>query len=264
MFIQPYHPHELRFAYCYRVYFRCRTRALRSVAPLKNLDRRALNALVAPYNLRVLQVAADETDILAILSLTPTETIAAAAGKLKGRISKWLAEALLLSEPAKILSQGYFACTIGKSRRENVERYLSSQAEHHGYSSRVNPPILVKQYELSTTDYARISPKHATVIAQFHVVLATRYRKGIFGSQQALHVSDEWLTLLKVMPIFIRKVSFVPDHVHIALRSHPSLAPADIVIALMNTAQQALSTELVRAGLDRLWEEAAYIGSTET
>jgi len=261
MFIQPYQPHELGFAYCYRIYFRCRTYAFRPVEPLASLERRILNRLVVPYDLRVLECATDATDLLSILSLQPTETISAAAGKLKGRVSKWINEELALTDPAKLLSKGYFACTVGKSRREAVERYLASQAQHHGYDRRAIPPIFVKQYELSQDDLARGSPKHAAVVAEFHIVLATRYRRGVLGSLQGREVSEEWRRLHRTLPIAVRKVSFVPDHVHVAVRSHPSVAPSEIVIQLMNAAQHVASSELVCLGLDRLWEPSAYIGS---
>lgn len=54
---------------------------------------------------------------------------------------------------------------------------------------------------------------------------------------------------------------FVPDHVHVALRTHPLLSPADVVVALMNSSQDVVSRQLVRAGLNRLWQPSAYVGS---
>jgi putative transposase len=261
MFLQPYQPHELHFAFCYRIYFRCRTHALNSIPALARLDRKTLNSLVRPYDLRVLQVSSDARDLLVVLSLRPTETIAAAAGKLKGRVSKWLSETQMLRQPTKLLSQGYFACTIGKARRCAVEHYLTAQSQHHGYDSRPIPPIFVEHYEFAAADRARVSPKHAFVVADFHIVLSTRFRKGVFGTQPSRQVCDAWLKLQVTMPVFIRKVSFVPDHVHIALRLHPSVAPADVVVALMNSAQEVMINEMIRTGIDRLWQSSAYIGS---
>ena len=40
------------------------------------------------------------------------------------------------------------------------------------------------------------------------------------------------------MKIALVKVSFVPDHVHLALKMHPSVAPAEVVTTLMNSAQE--------------------------
>src|SRR6185503_7292474 len=82
-----------------------------------------------------------------------------------------------------------------------------------------------------------------------------------FGSEQGRAVSDEWRRLQLSLSVFIRKVSFLPDHVHVAVRLHPSIAPAELVVKLMNSAQEVMSNELLRLGLDRLWQSSVYIGS---
>jgi REP element-mobilizing transposase RayT len=214
-----------------------------------------------PYNIRVLECASDTTDVLATLSLQPLETIAAAADKLKGRVSKWLKEELLLSQPANLLSKGYFASTIGKSKKNVVEKYLSAQSEHHGYAQRRLPPIFVDQYELSEDDMARISPKHSFVVAQFHLVFATFGRRGILGSEEGRRIASEWRRLQHASRFALLKVSFVPDHVHIAVRAHPAVSPADIGTTLMNSAQEVTSRALISAQLERLWQPSIYLGS---
>jgi REP element-mobilizing transposase RayT len=167
----------------------------------------------------------------------------------------------LLEHPTDLLSKGYFACTIGKSRRKAIERYLSSQGEHHGYEERILPPVFVDQYQLSTADAIRISPKHAVVVAQFHLVLSTWGRRGILGSEQGRRIASEWRRLEYDLGIALVKVSFVPDHVHIALRAHPTVSPASIVASLMNAAQDVVQLEMIQAGVERLWALGAYIGS---
>jgi REP element-mobilizing transposase RayT len=261
VFIQPYEPHDLNFAYCYRLYLRIRTHAYRRYPALATLSRRGLDALVCPNGVRVLQCATDSTDVLAMLSLQPSETISSAADKVKGRVSKWLREALTLQNPTNLLSKGYFASTIGKSTRAAIDKYLSEQGEHHGYAQRHLPPIFVDQYQLSEADLARVSPKHAVVVSQFHFVLATSGRRGIFGAHEGRAIAAEWQKLQQTTRTALVKVSFVPDHVHIALRAHPAESPADIVARLMNSAQQVMSADLVRIGLERLWQPGGYIGS---
>ena len=59
----------------------------------------------------------------------------------------------------------------------------------------------------------------------------------------------------------IEKVSFVPDHVHVALRTHPASSPAGIIAELMNLAQEVMQNSLIVAGLDRLWEPSVYLGA---
>lgn len=265
MLIQPYRQDELRFAYCYRVYLRWRTHRARPCAPLVGLDRVVLESIASEFDIRILESASDATDLLLLASLKPDESISACAGKLKGRVSKWLREALQLSQPTDLVSRGYFACTVGKSTREAVAQYLNHQSEHHGYAERVLPPVFVESYDLSEEDEANISLKHARAVTQFHLVLATSGRQGVFGLQEGRIVSAEWRKLQTRLKAAFIKVSFLPDHVHLALRTHPSVTPANLTVELMNAAQKVVFEHfpeaVVHSRLERLWQPSAYIGS---
>ena len=256
-----YQPHEIHFAFCYRVYFSWQTYRRLKFSPLANLHRTTLDDLLRPYDIRVLECVTSATELRCIVSLKPAETISVCASKLKGRVSKWLREELKYSDPQALLSKGYFATTTGKTKRKVVDRYLSLQAEHHGYSRRLLPPIFVDQYRLSEQDESRILPKHAVVIAKFHLVFSTTWRRGIIGSVQGRRIAAEWRRIQQTFQFALIKVSFVPDHVHVALRTHPSMSPATAVAVLMNAAQQIMQQEMIQAGVDRLWMNSAYIGS---
>ena len=258
MLIQPYERDELQFAYCYRVYMRWRTHRGRPCQPLGRFDKATLSTLAQNYGIRVLECATNPTDLLTEVSLKPTETISSAASKLKGRVSSWLRSELGLEKSANLLSLGYFACTVGKSRSSEVDEYLNSQSEHDGYAARKIPPIYLAKYELDETN---IRPKHASVISRFHIVLATSGRISVFGSALGKRVAEEWRQLQARWRIALLKVSFVPDHVHLALQVHPAVSPADIVVELMNSSQKAMKRELVSVGVNRLWQPSAYIGS---
>ena len=159
--------------------------------PLAELTKRQLVDLVQEYKIRILELTCSDSELLAIVSLLPHETISACASKLKGRISKWLREKLELTNRTKLLSRSYFACTVGNSKAKVIERYLDKQSEHHEYAGRVWPPVFVKQYELTQRSEALLAPKHARVIARFHIVLSTQKRLGIIGSQEALRITSE-------------------------------------------------------------------------
>ncbi len=265
MLIEPYSRDELRFAYCYRLYLRWRTHCAKPCEPLTRLDRAVLEEIASEFGIRVLESASDRTDLLALLSLKPDETISGCVSKLKGRVSKWLREALQLKQPTDLLSRGYFACTAGKSSSEAVERYLSQQSEHHGYDNRVLPPVYVESFDLSAADETRVSPKHAAVVAQFHLVLATSWRRGVFGPQEGRAVTAEWRKSQARLQMALIKVSFLPDHVHIALRAHSQASPAVLMVDLMNSAQQVVFEQfpdaVIQARTPRLWQPSGYIGS---
>jgi len=261
MLIQPYEPHELQFAYCYRVYFRWQTSHRRPYPPLATLTRKELDALARWYEIRILELTCNNTELLTIVSLRPDESISTCASKLKGQVSKWLRDKLRLTVPTKLLSRGYFACTVGKSKARVIERYLDRQGAHHGYANRSLPPILVQQYGLTEQDEQRLAVRHARVIARFHIVLSTQKRRGVLGSQEAGKIAAEWLKVQIELRTAIIKLSFVPDHVHLAVRIHPTVSPPNVIAALMNVAQDTIQASLIQAGLNRLWERTVYLGS---
>jgi REP element-mobilizing transposase RayT len=265
MLLQPYRTDELRFAFCYHAYLRWDTHRRHPYPALARLDRDTLEPLVEPRGIRVLECEAGPTEVRVLVSLRPEESLATCASKLKGQTSKWLRAALERENPSNLLSRGYFACTTGKSQREQVEHYLDEQAAHNGYARRELPPAYVASFPLSAEDEARLRAEHAWALVQFHLVLATWRRHGVFGPEEARAVTDCWQALAVGARFALRKVSFVADHVHVALRTHPVVAPAQVVLTLMNAAQQLLWEQFVgpviQARLERLWQPSAYLGS---
>jgi REP element-mobilizing transposase RayT len=118
---------------------------------------------------------------------------------------------------------------------------------------------------VTEADEARLQAKHAYVVLQFHLVLATWRRQGIFAAEEARAVTAAWRGLHGPRRFALRKVSFVPDHVHIAARLHPAESPAAVVVALMNEAQKVIWERFpeaaIRAGVERLWQPSAFVGS---
>lgn len=265
MLIRPYQLEELKFAWCYRVYYRWGTHRTRPQMVLAQLDQVALDAMLQPYGIRILEATADQTAVKMLASLLPNETVAGCASKAKGRVSKWLHEAAGFQTSQRLLGRGYFACTTGKSTAEAVEQYLSEQCSHHGYASRPRAPIFVQRYPITPADERRLAAQHAVTILQLHVVLSTWQRKGVFGRAEGDAVAARWRQMQDEWQLFIEKVSFVPDHVHLAIRIHPKVSPTRLVLNMLNAAQELLFEEfaepVIRAGIDRLWQPSAYVGS---
>jgi REP element-mobilizing transposase RayT len=195
MLILPYCLDELHFAYCYHAYFRWNTHRLRSWSALARLDQATLQPLVGPLSLQVLECTSGPTEVRALVSLQPQEPVSVCASKLKGQTSKWLRTALGAQAPGHLLSKGYFACTSGKSEAAAVAHYLEGQGEHHGYSNRVIPPLFVASYSLTEEVETRLQANHAHTLVQFHVVLATWRRHGVFSEVEGRAVAERWRIL---------------------------------------------------------------------
>jgi REP element-mobilizing transposase RayT len=231
---------------------------------LPKLTVESFGGLIQPYGIHLLELATDPIDMRALVSLTPHESVSVAASKMKGRISKWLTEQMP-AESAKHLARGYFAVTCGASAADEIDAYLDRQGEHHGYADRARPPVFVRTYEATPETESVLQTDHAITRLRFHIVLATWRRRGVFGQASGEAVSDRWLQLQADLRLRLEKVSFVPDHVHLAVTLHPAVDPASIVVALMNAGQEVLwsgfDRDVIQAGVERLWQPSAYVGS---
>jgi REP element-mobilizing transposase RayT len=202
------------------------------------------------------------------VSLGPSESVSFAASKLKGAVSKTIRELRELqgqSAPAKTLGGGYFAATTGANTSPELEQYLTQQESHHGYDTRINSPVWIRTWPLSDTDRATLQTAHAETVLQWHLVLSTWNRQGVFTQQAAEAVCKCWEEHLPDWRVRLRKVSCLPDHLHLAIWSHPTVAPGRMALDLLNTSQELMRQQfeplVVQAGSPRLWKPGAYVGS---
>lgn len=265
MRFEPYTPCQLQFAYCYRVYLRFRTHALSPQPRLIALTAEIAQTLVEPLGVHVLELTANATDCLALLSLRPLDPVAAAVSKLKGQVSKWL-NATRGDQHERLLSRGYFASTAGNSTDGSVAAYLQSQGRHHGYDARwARSPVFVKSFVPSQGDEYRLQAAHSHCSLRLHCVFATWHRVGVFAHSLANAITESWLALAPRSGFVLHKVSFLPDHVHLAVHVHPSVQPAGLICLLMNEAQSVAEFVMRRMNVppavERLWQPTAYMGS---
>jgi REP element-mobilizing transposase RayT len=263
MLIEPYELDELSFAYRCYVYFRWHTYRRRSLAELDQLTCEQLQAVYPDIHLLELATADPEIGLMA--SLRPSESVSTAASKLKGAGSKTLRHLQGLTEPTRILAGGYFAATVGDNTSDELDGYLERQSSHHGYESQVNPPVWVQKWQLDEEDRAALQTAHAATVLHWHLVLATWNRQGVFTRPAAQELAEFWAQDESLGRIRLQKVSFVPDHVHIAVWAHPTVVPAELAVKLLNTSQELIASKyphlLIEAKVPRMWKPSAYLGS---
>ena len=263
MLIQPYQLEELQFAWCHRIYFRTRTHCRTPIASLAALKTTEIANILEPYDIHVLDFNASSQEIQGLLSLKPVEATATALSKTKGRISKWLSDQEGDPSSPKHLARGYFAVTAGQTNTAAVEQYLENQPVHHGYTNRARPPVFVRSISHSKEALRKLQTDHAVTRLRYHIVFVVPHRHGVFYAESAEALTNRWLELEG--EFLIDKVSFLADHVHIAVSLHPKVSPAVVAFELMNSSQvfmwNQFSNAVVRAGIERLWQPGAYIGS---
>lgn len=263
MLIQPYRLEELHFAWCNRIYFRTRTHRRKPIGFLATLKTTELAELLKPYDIHLLDFTSSERELRGLLSLNANESTSTAISKTKGRISKWLSDQTKDSATHSHLAAGYFAVTAGQSNTAAIDQYLENQPEHHGYAERARPPILVRSISHPDEAVRKLHTDHAVTRLRYHLVFVVPRRLGVFHDEAAAAVTNRWLELQG--QFLIDKVSFLPDHVHIAVSLHPKISPAVVACQLMTSSQEVMwqrfPSSVVNAGIERLWQASAYVGS---
>jgi REP element-mobilizing transposase RayT len=206
---------------CY-LYFRWDTYRRRPVPALEQLSGELLEA-VHP-EIHILEQTAPKQDVALMTSLQPTDSASTAASKLKGAASKTLRELEGLDHPTTILAGGYFAATVGDNTSAELDCYLEHQSEHHGYASRVNPPVWLQTWTLSESDLAALQTAHAVTTLRWHFVFSTWNRQGVFTRQAGQDLAECWQHHSADWRIRLQKISTlrVPDRRQVACRSEPS------------------------------------------
>ena len=254
---------ELAFAFRCYVYFRWHTHRRRPLAALERLAAGDLQAIHP--EIHILELSASEAEIALLASLQPTESVSTAASKLKGAASKKLRELQGLDQPTTILGGGYFAATFGDNTSSELDRYLEHQGEHHGYASRVRSPVWVQAWPVTQADWAALQTAHAVTILRWHLVISTWNRQGVFTREAGRCLCDAWHRQSAAWRIRLSKVSVLPDHIHIAAWSHPTVAPGQLVLGFMSTSSELIVADfphlLIEAKVPRLWKPGAYVGT---
>jgi REP element-mobilizing transposase RayT len=263
MFLPAYTPDELAFSFRCYVYFRWHTYRRQSLPALKQLTPQQFEA--AHPEIHILELTASETEIALLASLHFTESVSTAASKLKGSASKAIRQVLGLGVPFRSLGGGYFAGTVGDNTSEQLDRYLERQGEHHGYDQQVRPPVWVQTWALTEADYAALQTAHAVTVLRWHLVISTWNHQGVFTRSAGQALCGCWERHNEDWRVRLQKVSVLPDHIHIAVWTHPTVVPGTLALQLLNTSQELIRDRydglLIEAGVPRLWKPGAYVGS---
>jgi putative transposase len=156
---------------------------------------------------------------------------------------------------------GYLARSVGRVRIQAVKQYISHQAEHHGYAERVSPPV----FRYRSAQPSLLHAAHAIFDLSYHVVIATRYRRSVFGSRLGRELVDYWLKVAGKRGFALDEASVLPDHAHLLIRLAPKTSIAECALSLMNNSQHWMERRhkraLINTQIDRVWQPSAYAGT---
>jgi putative transposase len=218
-----------------------------------------LSEICARHDYHILKLRAYPDHIRLLVSLRPAQTISKVVQTIKANSAREYGIRLNLEPP--LWAKGYLARSVGRVRIQAVKRYLEEQSEHHGYASRIRPPVFRYRAQQSVA----LGAPHASFDLNHHLVLSTRYRRGVFTSALGEALGRYWLTVAAKRGFAIDQMTILPDHVHMLMRTVPKMSIEVCALPLMNNGQHFIGRHhkgaMIEAGLDQLWRGSAYAGT---
>lgn len=254
---------DLRWAYQLHYYLCFQTH--RSQKLFCNSDREyALSAIFAEickrHQFHLVGSKIYTNHVRLLVSLRPNVTISKVIQTVKTNSARALSSAFDVNAP--IWGRGYLAKSVGRVRTGEVKRYIEEQSEHHGYAKRVLPPV----YRFRAKCLKALVAEHSFFELSHHLVFATKRRAGIFGSSEGRSLCEYWIRVAEKNGFAIDRCTFVPDHVHLLIRTMPNMSVEKCAFSLLNNGQYFIVKHapelLVQAGIDQLWQDSAYVGTT--
>ncbi len=247
--------YQLHYYLCFRTH---RRRPLFSSKAAQLIE--LVSEICARHDYHLLECRPYPDQIRCLVSLQPAQPISKVLQTIKTNSSREFSEQFDLAKP--VWARGFLAKSVGRMRIGAVRKYLEQQSKHHGYDSRVLPPV----YRYRASQPSALQATHASFELNHHLVLATCQRKGVFSSNLGRALSDYWLRVAARRGFAIDQISVVPDHVHLLVRTVPKMCIEECALLLMNNGQHFIGKNfpqrLVEAGINQLWEASAYAGTS--
>jgi putative transposase len=195
-----------------------------------------------------------------LLSLRPNQPVSKATETIKTNTARILG--LRFGWPSPVWGRGALARSIGRVRLETIKTYIHEQSEHHGYTSRIHPPVA----RYRARSQVSLKAAHTVFELNHHLVVATRNRRAVFDSRLGESLIQYWLRVAEARGFAIDSITILPDHAHLLVRIAPKISVEEAALSLLNNGQhfvgQKAQSALIEAGIDQLWQPSAYVGTS--
>lgn len=217
-----------------------------------HLDR-VLEQLAATWEtdgIRLLEYRCRSDQVQVLISVSQSVTPVGCAQRMKGRLDHALRQA---GSPVSF-SRKVSLATVGRNCREQVERYIEAQVNHHRF---IDPAWRARLSELTfidpTVDLAQPTEvKRGRYWFNLHLVLITDQRMPIGDFKTLESIRHRMLWIAKENGYRVSRLSLVPDHLHTSLRGPPEQSPEQIALTFLNGLANAHG---------RLWKAGYYVGT---
>jgi REP element-mobilizing transposase RayT len=213
----------LSWAYQLHYYLCFRTRSRKPLITSHDQLNATLGEICQRHDYHLLRSKVYPDHFRCLLSLRPTQKISNVILTLKANSSP---------EPG-FWERGYLARSVGRVRIATVKEYIDQQATHHGYACRLLPPVFRYRVEHPVV----LTAAHASFDLNHHLVFATSHRIGIFDSALGDRLGRYWLSVASKRNFAIDRITVVPDHIHLLVRTAPKMSIEECALSLLNNGE---------------------------
>ncbi len=198
--------------------------------------------------------------------MKPDQTVARAVKMLKGNLSRrfdaTFADDLERHNTRTLWARGYFARSAGKINLELARKYVEAQVSHHGYKGTCTNALEFRNPNFKSPAF---NLAHCLCMLDYHVVLATAYRKPLFDEAIAPGLFNYILTVGGKHGFLVDRIGLLPDHMHLILQAVPTMSIQDCVLTLMNNTRYWMTKHysgvLKQTGAWDVWNASFYAGT---
>lgn len=114
-------------------------------------------------------------------------------------------------------------------------------------------------------EYRRTS--HSVYLCDYHMILATKYRRKIFNEGLFKYVKRKLLEITEHYPqIFIKEVNHDKDHIHLLISIPPQMSVGSVVRLIKSNTSKGLKKQFpflreVYWGTDGIWSDGYFVST---
>jgi REP-associated tyrosine transposase len=254
-----------RAAYQLHYYVCLRTKRNESVfnQSIRASLEKYLNDICNHCGFRLLERRSYENQLRLVLSLRPEHSVAESVKKIRGNLSRSLCATYSELEGRRVWSRGYFAKSIGKVEEAVIAKYITNQAQHHGYEG--NSASLVCEYDEPKAPASLSYRNHVAFNLTHHLVLDTQSHIQVFDDVTGNSLILYWLRVAQKKRFQIAQIRVLPNHCHLRVRLVPAMSVIECVRALMNNSWAMMNRRfwgvLKQTDAWHVWEPSFYAGT---
>jgi REP element-mobilizing transposase RayT len=203
----------------------------------------ALQAATEPDGVRILEHRFIQPDVSQFLiSTRPEISPQQMVRSVKGRLQYFFRQKL-----SKAFQRNYGLRSIGSAKREEVERYVRGQIDHHPMvDARVQE--MLRTLQISNPHVDLSAPRqnaHALYWYNLHVCFVNEERCREFCKETLEKMRTMILRAAEKKGHLLSRAGIVPDHIHLTLSCNVAESPGEVAISYMNNLAYACGSKWV-------------------